>query len=829
MSADRPTGVHRRDVLVGAAITAVSPLLTPRASAAVPAEPLRVGRDQAFDVSWKFFKGQGAFEALEFDDSAWRTLDLPHDWSIEDLPAAPGSARVGPFDPHAPGGTANAFALGGEGWYRKHFSTGGLPAPSQVSVLFDGVYVESDVWLNGQYLGRQVHGYTPFAYDLTPHLRPGDNVLAIRVRNIGKNSRWYSGSGIYRGVRLDVVPQPERVERWGVAVSTQRITATSAEIAVETQVAHAAAELQLISRIRSRQGTIVAESASPAADRVGQTLKLPSPDLWSPDSPTLYTLETELRRGPAVLDRVTTPFGVRVISFDALNGMQLNGVPTKLRGGCLHHDNGLLGAAAHHDADDRRVRLLKARGYNAIRSSHYPASRSFLDACDRHGMMLIEEAFDMWRAPKTPQDYSNYFAEHGKADLASMVLSARNHPCVIMWSIGNEIPGRSTPEGIETSWVLANEVRKLDPTRAVTAGINGFLGRPVIPDVATARKGHAGQPDESATVFLDVVGYNYRLDRYQSDHLKRPERVMYGSESYPKDLFEIWETIEEKPYVIGDFVWSAMDYLGEAGMATATVSKSKIAMPSAPAWPWIINNPGDLDITGERKPSSYARDVAWGVSPLEIAVQRPVPTGMYEHVSWWGWSDERQSWTWPGHEGEALTVRVYTRADRVEALVNGTVVATRSLARGEKLPIELAAPYASGSLEVVAYREGREIGRRRFETAGPAAMLRLIPEAAQSPSQQGRLAFVSVEIQDGEGRVVHDAARQVSLMVSGPARLVGFGSGNPRAVGSFQSPVTQTFNGRALAILRADGAPGRVRIEAASTGLQGDTAIVALG
>lgn len=828
MSAEVASSLNRRDMLLATATAAILPLLPGHAYAAAAAEELKVGRDQAFDFTWKFFRGAGAFEAPDADDSQWRTLDLPHDWSIEDLPAEPGSGRIGPFDPRAPGGTANAFSIGGEGWYRKHFNIGALPPGSHVTVLFDGVYMESDVWLNGHHLGRRVHGYTPFHYDLTPHLRPGDNVLAVRVRNDGKNSRWYTGSGIYRRVTIDVVPQPARVEQWGVAVATRAITDHAAEIEVQTQLAGATPDLVLVSRVRSPAGVVVAESQASGRDRVSQSLDLPDPALWSPDTPVLYSLETELRRGSAVLDRVVTPFGVRVITFDATNGMQINGLGTKLRGGCLHHDNGLLGAAAYPDADDRRVRLLKARGYNAIRSSHYPASRSFRQACDRHGVMLIDEAFDMWRVSKNPQDYANHFAQNWQADIAAMVLSARNSPSVVMWSIGNEIPGRSTPEGVKTSWDLANAVRQLDPTRPVTAGINGFLGRPVIPDEATARKGRAGQPDESAAVFLDVVGYNYRLDRFDPDHLKRPDRVMYGSESYPKDLFAVWDRIDEKPYLIGDFVWSAMDYLGEAGMGTTTLSKSKVAMPSMPAWPWVINNPGDLDITGGRKAPSYARDVAWRVSPLEVAVQRPVPVGMFEHVSWWGWSDERQSWTWPGHEGQPLAVRVYTRADRVELRVNGAVVASKSLGRAEKLPIELTAPYAPGTFEAVAYSGGREVGRRRFETVGLAAALQLIPEAKQGSSERGRLTFVRVEVQDSAGRTVQDAIHQVSLNVSGPARLIGFGSGNPHAVGSFQAPVSQTFEGRALAILCATGGPGTIRIKAQSAGLRAASAVVAL-
>ena len=305
--------------------------------------------------------------------------------------------------------------------------------------------------------------------------------------------------------------------------------------------------------------------------------------MWSPDSPTLYTLETELRRGTRAIDTVSTSFGIRIVTIDAENGMQINGVPTKLRGGCVHHDNGLLGAAAFADAEDRRVRLLKARGFNAIRCSHNPPSRAFLDACDRHGMMLIDEAFDTWFAPKMPQDNSVHFMEDWESVLSAMVLSGRNHPSVVMWSIGNEVPKRSSAQGLEISWRLANTVHRLDPTRPVAAAVNAFAGRPMIADADTARAGFAGVPDESAAMFLDVVGYNYKLDRYAPDHIRFPKRVMFGSESFPKQVFDIWSFAEANPYMIGDFVWAAMDYLGEAGVGNVVRNTSKSSLPIDPA------------------------------------------------------------------------------------------------------------------------------------------------------------------------------------------------------------------------------------------------------
>ena len=824
MSDSPDTWITRRKALIAPAVALAAPLSLRGQTVGtnqVTSEPFGIGRDQPFDFDWKFSRGEAdGLQALDFDDSRWRTLDLPHDWSIENLPPVDASARIGPFDPKSIGGTATGFTVGGEGWYRKHFRFNNLPASTQIKILFGGVYMDSDVWLNGHHLGRHVHGYTPFSYDLTPHLRQNnDNVLAVRVRNLGQNSRWYSGSGIYRSVTLDILPEAAQVARWGVAVATRRITGKAAEIEIETHLVQPASDLKLVSQVRSPTNAICAEISSPATELVKQSVTLDSVELWSPTTPAMYTLVTRLMRGKLKVDEVSTPFGVRIITFDADQGMQINGIPTKLRGGCVHHDNGLLGAAAYPDAEDRRVRLLKARGFNAIRSSHNPASRAFLDACDRHGMLVIEEAFDMWLWPKSPQDYSMYFADAWRSDLDAMICSARNHPSVVMWSIGNEIPNRSTQEGVRIQWNLANEVHRLDPTRPVTAAINGFAGRPLVADASTARRGRAGIADESAAIFLDVVGYNYKLSRYNADHARYPKRVIYGSESFPKDLFEIWSFIDANRYVVGDFVWSAMDYLGEAGIANASRNKSKISLPVPGAWPWVVSNAGDLDLTGRQKAPSRARDVAWEISPIEMAVLRPLSPGMFEHHTHWGWPDETQSWTWPGFEGQPLLVRVYTRADRLELHLNGKLAASMTPGNQTKLPLEFPIPYAAGTLDAVAYRDGIEIGRRRLETAGPAVEIRVIPEQGTGSSTRNRLCYVMLAIVDAEGRTVPSDHNKVHIDIAGPAKLAAFGGASPFASPGFHSPDTTTFDGHALLILTTEGRPGIVRLKASGNNL----------
>ena len=819
--------VDRREAIVlTAGAAALSLAMGGPALAAPPPASLMFGRDQSFDNGWRFFRGAGdGFEQPALDDSAWRSVDLPHDWSIENIPGG----TTGPFDKKSKGGTATAFTIGGEGWYRRHFRTDGLPAGARVEVLFDGVYLDSDVWLNGQSLGSNVHGYMPFAFDLTPFLnRSGDNVLVVRARNLGRNSRWYSGSGLYRQVKLDVLPAAARIARWGVGAWTRKIEGGGAQIDVTTRIESADRALELVTRLRDAKGAVVAEAKSPVSGEVKQTLAVRAPHLWSPDSPYLHSLETELRRGAEIVDRMVQPFGIRIVTMDPQRGLAINGKLMKLRGGCIHHDNGLLGACAFADADERRVRLLKARGYNAIRSSHNPASRTLRDACDRLGMLIIEEAFDVWHSAKEPQDFSVHFKDHWAVVVSAMVLSARNSPSVIMWSIGNEIPYRATDEGVEWSWKIANAIKRIDPTRPVTGGLNGVLGAPMIADEATARPGRGGKVDNASTIFVDVPGYNYRLEDIEPEHGEHPERVVYASETFPHDLFDYADLTERLPYFLGEFVWTAMDYLGEAGVGITAPLKAGAPPFYFASYPWVNAWCGDIDLIGNQKGASHARDVAWGLSPLEMSVQRPVPEGMVEFVAPWGWTDELQSWSWAGSEGKMIAVRLYSQGDRVELLLNGKQVGTKSMAASDKKRAEFMVAYVPGKLESVAYKGGKVIGRKTLQTVAPPAKLRVTAERAKASSNRQTLHYVAIDIVDANGRTIPNEKRKLSLTINGPAELVAFGSANPLAVGSFQSHEAESFQGKAMAILRSRGTPGTVRIEARSEGLQGAATMVRL-
>ncbi|MET0363084.1 MAG: sugar-binding domain-containing protein [Sphingobium sp.] len=817
---DIPFQADRRDVLaLGAGAALFSLTQVAPADAATATRPkIAIGRDMPFDTGWLFQRGAAeGQEVPNLADTSWRSVTLPHDWSVEDIPGGQAPRQVGPFDRDAVGKTATGFAVGGEGWYRKHFRVDGYPADARIEIAFDGAYLETDLWLNGQHLGQNLHGYIPFAFDLTPYLnRSGDNVLAVRVRNIGRNSRWYSGSGLYRQVKLDVLPPATRIARWGVGAWTRALANGRAEIDITTQIEAPDATAQLVTQLVDANGKVVAETASPASADVKQTLTLRGPNLWSPDKPYLYRLTSLIRRGDTETDRLEQPFGIRIVTFDPQRGMTINGQRIPVRGGCIHHDNGLLGACAYPDADERRIRLLQARGFNAIRSTHNPASRSLRATCDRLGMLMIEEAFDTWHYPKEPQDFSVHFKDHWEEALRAMVLSARNSPSVILWSIGNEIPFRASDEGLEWQWKLANGIKRIDPTRPVTAGLNGVLGGPMVADEQTARAGRAGKVDNASTIFLDVPGYNYRLEDIEKEEVEHPERVLYASETFPRDVFDYKALSDRAPYFLGEFVWTAMDYLGEAGIGLTTWLKKGNPSFYIAQWPWVNAWCGDIDLIGQQKPASFGRDVAWGISPLEIAVQRPVPDGKYEYVAMWGWSDELQSWTWPGAESKPLAVRLYTRGDRVELRLNGTVVGEKTLAAADKMHCEIPVPYSPGMLEAVAYERGKLIGRRKLQTVGAAARLALTVETSSGGQS---LSYVRVDVLDAQGRVLPDDQRAVRLTVEGPADLLAFGSANPQAVGSLQKPEAQTWRGRALAILRSQGKSGTVQVRVSAEGL----------
>ena len=822
----------------------------------------------SFDDGWLFLRGDasGAQEPA-FDASAWRKLDLPHDWSIEDLPTYPATngsgaiwddcncpESVGPFSRmHSEGEGATGWVVGGIGWYRKSFDTPAMPKGGRAILLFDGVYRNAELWINGKVVGKHAYGYTAFYFDVTDFLNEhGANVIAVKVSNLGKNSRWYSGSGMDRHVVLMTTGRVS-IPVWGVHVLPSEISAAGATVTITVQLANhdsAAATAKVVCKLVDEQGNVAAtlntekKLGAKASGEVVLVKKVAQPTLWSPASPHRYRAEVEISSADGVDDRATTLFGIRKIEVDAEHGLRINGESYKLKGACIHHDNGPLGSAAIDRAEERRPELLKANGYNAIRCSHNPPSSVFLDACDRLGMMVIDEAFDMWEQGKNPDDYHLDFKAEWKNDIDAMVLRDRNHPSVIMWSIGNEIEERADPEGVRIAKDLSSRVRELDTTRPITMAVPFFFD---------AKKPRPWSDTDAAYQFLDVCGYNYTKDHYESDHQLHPLRVMMGTESFPVQVAENWELVNKLSYVIGDFVWTGIDYIGESALGAAVLAPEKspfgppptaaagpdaaaavqIALPknttfARPGFPWFNAYCGDIDLIGNKKPQSYLRDVVWDRSPLEMAVVRPLPPGRKQQIMLWGFYDELRSWTWPGNEGVSVTVRVYSKGEKVSLTLNGKAIEAAKAEFPAPFITEFALPYASGELKASAVVNGKTV-EQVFRTTGNPSKIVLRADRARILANRNDLSYVMAELQDEAGNPIEDGVEEIHFTVKGAGELAAVGSANPREMASFRLPQRQTFHGRCLAILRPAGAEGTITLEAQGENLRSDSITINVG
>jgi beta-galactosidase len=777
--------------------------------------------EMRFDEGWKFFLGdiKGA-EKPSFGDKSWRDIDLPHDWSIEKLPGQVPGEVVGPFSKKSPGATATGYTLGGTGWYRKTFTLSSVENYSKTIIDFDGVYMNCDVWVNGKLVGLHPYGYTAFNFDITDFLNPAGkpNVIAVKVKNEGKNSRWYSGSGIYRHVWL-VQKKAVHISHNSVCITTESISPDEARIKITSVIQNTAAgnpDVRLVAKVIGPEGQISqttetqAKKMSSRDEEIVQNMTISQPELWSVEAPNLYTAEIQVVADGVVTDKVSTEFGIRTIHFDAQTGFTLNGKKVLLKGGCMHHDNGFLGSATIDRAEERRVELMKAYGFNAIRTSHNPPSKQFLEACDRNGILVLDEAFDMWERPKNPQDYHLYFKDWWKKDLESMVLRDRNHPSVILWSIGNEINERADSIGYIITKRLADEVRKLDPTRPVTEAICGFWDHPEQNWSTTA----------PAFASLDVGGYNYLWKNYQPDHALFPKRIMAGTESFPGEAYDNWEQVEKDPWVIGDFVWTAMDYLGETGIGNARLNDDP-DKGFLRSWPWFNAFCGDIDLCGFKKPQLLYRQVLWNNSKLEIAVHTPIPEGKKELVSYWGWPDELQSWNWNGHEGEIMDMRVFSSYPVIRIELNGKVIDEQKIGEDSKLIVNFKVPYESGILRAVAFENGIEVASKELRTTGAPARIKLIADRTIIKADRNDLSYVKVEITDAQGNLIPNAAIPVMFTVSGAGEIAGSGNACPYDMESFNNPVCKTYHGQALVILRPlkDKEAGIVTLRAEANGL----------
>ncbi len=878
---DRSAMVPRRQLLQAAAASGVALALATGPEAAAgsvrvgPASPF--ARDQLFDGDWRFFLGDvPQAKDPAFDDSAWRKLDLPHDWSIEDRPGAPRTTdpwvppvalwntgghpkdalpvspelpiimasvppaspggpphKVGPFDTDATAfGWGTGWTVSGIGWYRKRFAMTDLSPGEQVEIRFDGAYMVTEAWINGVALGRNVNGYLGFVFDLTPHLRTdGPNILAVRVANVGETARWYSGSGIYRHVWLSRTGSV-RVPWSGIAITTPVVSPTAAMVQVDLEVenrSRVTRQVECRVELRNGVGHVVASARKAITLAAAQTAKIDfelevrHPALWSPDMPNLHHADIVMVCDSSISDRVRVRFGIRTLSVSPTTGFQVNGKTFQMQGACLHHDHGILGAVAIDRAERRKIETMKANGFNAIRCSHNPPSPHFLEVCDELGMIVMVEAFDMWELPKLMKDaYHVYFKDHWRADLANMVRRDRNHASVAFWSIGNEISEAVLPRGVEIAGEMRAVIRAEDKSRFITQALTAS---------------YAGKKGEGARAQLDVTSYNYSFNAVDKDHATYPELTFLTTETHSGDAYDIRQIMERNPAYMGEFVWTGMDYVGEVGSGSSRLRSDTappdgekkiifgmdVSMLNFYVWdyPAYQAGSGEIDLIGLKKPPSVYRDVVWGRHKLALFTQRPVPPGFHEEQTAWGWPDLLESWTWPEGNTAPIEVHLYSGAEEVVLLLNGLEVGRKRMAPADKMKALFKVPYQPGSLIAVAYSSGREIARRTLETVGAPTTLRLRAERNRIKGSAADLAYVFAEVCDARGRLVPDAAVPLTFTVAGKAMLRAAGSANPYGIESFQDGATRSFHGTALAIVQPTGRRGEALVDVSSAGLRG--------
>jgi beta-galactosidase len=779
------------------------------AEAADSASPAR--QKLLFDNEWRFIVGDPAgAEAPAFNVGAWRTVNLPHDWSIE-----------GKVDPKAPMGGSGGYFPAGIGWYRRTFAAPAAWKGKRIGVEFEGVYMNATVYINGQNLGMHPYGYTTFMHDLTPHINfGGPNVLAVRVdQSQHKNSRWYAGSGIYRHVWLSVA-EPVHVAQWGVYITTPEVSAVQAKVSIKTRLTNESSTPAKVtvrtilygpSGASAGQADAITTLAPGDSVEAAQEIVVSKPSVWSLETPSLYKAVTRVMVGQKPIDEVTTPFGIRSIEWSVEKGFLLNGKMVDMAGGCAHHDNGPLGAAAFDRAEERRVQLLKAAGFNAIRTSHNPPSPGFLDACDRLGMLVMDETFDCWEKGKNPRDYGVSFKEWWQRDTAAMVLRDRNHPSVVIWSIGNEIPERGNPRGAEEAKLLADYVRSLDPTRPVTSALNG-----VNPWTNT----------DGFYAALDIGGYNYNLNNHVEDHKRAPSRIIACTESVLSQAFDYWQMVADYPYIVGDFVWTAIDYLGESGIGRWDIrdvgDTSRVpGMGSDPSYPWHGSDCGDLDICGFRKASSHYRNIVWDRGEkLYLGVRLPVPEGKQLSVTRWGVWPVYDSWTWPGWEGKPLQVEIYSRYDAVRLFLDDKLIEERPTTRAEQFKASFKVPYAPGVLKAVGVQGGKAVAETVLRTVGEAAQVRLTADRTTLRADGQDLSYITVEVVDKNGLPHPQAGHQVTFHISGPGLIMAVGNADMTSDEMYQGNQRKLFNGKALVVVRTSRSAGAISLTASATGLK---------
>ena len=776
------------------------------------------GREvQNFNFDWKFYKGDIANgQAPDLNDSGWRTLDLPHDWSIEGIFNKAFASSTG-------------FLPAGTGWYRKSFQIPADEKNRKVFISFDGIYNNSEVWINGTFLGKRPNGYISFQYDLTPYIRYGkENLIAVKVDHSKYgDSRWYTGSGIYRDVKL-IFTSPLHIKQWGVLAGAKDVSAEKATLNIEVSLINESGKISnvtvsnylLCAGDTLKKATQKISMKSTSSEIVSQKMDIYGPKLWDVDNPNLYSLITMVK-GDDILDSQSTPVGFRNIRFDADKGFFLNGRNLKLKGICMHHDAGTLGSAVPRKVIERRLDLLKEAGCNAIRTSHNPFSSDFLELCDEKGFLVIGEAFDEWELPKKKwiegwnvgipgkDGYSAYFKDWAITDLKDMIMRDRNHPSIIMWSIGNEIDYPNDPythpvlntESNPQSWAkydnkLPNADRLGEIAKELVGVVKQFdTTRPVTACLASVLMSNASGYAEA----LDVTGYNYQEYRYAADHQKYPKRIIYGSENGM--TLEAWEAVAGNDYVIGQFLWTGFDYLGEAAQFPSRHSTS-----------------GIIDLAGNKKPEFYFRQSLWSNKPM-------VFIGTTDHLTENGdadlWAHKIVDPVWNWKPGQKIIVNVFTNCEETELFLNDRSLGIKKMADFKNRTSTWEVPFEAGKLRAVARISGKDMATYELNTTDVPVGIIANSDVTHLKCNRQDLANVFVTLCDKAGNAVYTAENEITCEVTGPVRILGMEDSNPKNIEYYKDNKQHAFHGKLLIYLQSLDKPGKAEIKLSSPGLKG--------
>ncbi len=793
--------------------------------------------DVSFNSGWLFQKGDpSGAEKSTFKDADWHKLNLPHDWAIE-----------GPFDKKYNARTGG-LPVHGTAWYRKHFTIDKKYAAQQIAILFDGVMNNSKVYINGTYIGERPFGYMGFELNLTPYITFGEeNVIAVRVAPEDLASRWYSGAGIYRNTYLKI-NNPVHIPLWGTYITTPEVSDEKATVKIETTIKNADGKkvsVTLETKIIDGLNNVVASSSQKiglekSSEKVViDEIVVNNPNRWGIENPYLYDVVTQVKKGNIILDEYSSTLGIRSIYFDAKKGFLLNEKPVEFNGVCMHHDLGPLGGAVNYRATERQMQIMQSMGVNALRTSHNPPSPEMLQICDKLGIVVLDEAFDEWKIPKVINGYNKYFDEWHERDLRDMIKRDRNHPSVIMWSIGNEIIEQREKDGWKVAKMLNDICHDEDHTRPTTAGFNNY----------------GGAFKNKLAYQIDIVGLNYKPFDYAATVKDNPDMILYGSETssqtssrgtyalpithdHKKETLEVssydvtvgppwayppdveFDVQAENPTFLGEFMWTGFDYLGEptpyGGRDNSTDGYWNAD------WPVHASYFAPVDLCGFPKDRYYLYQSQWTTEPMVHVLPH---------------------WNWEGKEGEEIPVFAYTNCDEVELIVNGKSLGKkikgvdttdipaefRGFEKGmytSKYRLSWNVPYQPGSIRVIGYKDGKAVAEKIINTAKKASKIRLTADRTEITADGKDLSFIEVDITDADGNLIPNADNQVQFTIEGAGILAAVGNGNPASLESFQDTKIKAFNGKCLLVVKSTEAAGNITVSATSNGLESTKTIV---